>query len=167
MRSLVFLLALVPAVYAQGPLMQSINSRYAAVKQNLLETAEVMPEKDYDFRLTPAQRTFGEWIDHTSGTLYNFCSAARGQQAPRSAPAQSKSAIVAKFKTAFEYCDATLKDMTDQKALTEISIGGKPAYPVNALIGLIAGLNEHYGNLVGYMRSKGITPPSTARTQKK
>ena len=167
MRSLVVVVLLAGSVHAQDPLMQAINSRYAAVKQNLLETAEVMPEKDYSFKLTPAQRNFGEWIEHTSGTLYNFCSAAKGQPAPKSAPAEKKDAIVEKFKTAFEYCDATLKEMTDQKALTEMSVNGKPGYPVTALVSLIGGLNEHYGNLVGYMRSKGITPPSTARTQKK
>jgi len=147
--------------------MQAINSRYAAVKQNLLETAEVMPEKDYSFKLTPVQRNFGEWIEHTSGSLYNFCSAAQGKPAPKTPPAETKAAIVAKFKTAFEYCDATLKDMTDEKALTEMKVNDKAAYPVTALVSLIGGLNEHYGNLVGYMRSKGITPPSTARTQKK
>jgi hypothetical protein len=30
------------------------------------------------------------------------------------------------------------------------------------MIGVVVSGNEHYGNLVGYLRSKGITPPSTA-----
>ncbi len=167
MRNVAVMILFAASASAQGPLMQSVNARYATVKQNLLETAEVMPEKDYGFKLTPAQRSFGEWIEHTSGLLYSSCSAVKGQTAPKSAPAETKDAIVQKFKAAFEYCDATLKDTTDQKALSEMTVNGKTTYPVNALIGLIGGLNEHYGNLVGYMRSKGITPPSTARSQKK
>jgi len=27
--------------------------------------------------------------------------------------------------------------------------------------------NEHYGNIIVYMRLKGLVPPSTARVQKK
>jgi len=31
---------------------------------------------------------------------------------------------------------------------------------------MISHTNEHYGNLVTYMRLKGMVPPSTARSQK-
>ena len=40
--------------------------------------------------------------------------------------------------------------------------GGKTAR-AGALIGVVGHLNEHYGNLVTYMRIKGIVPPTSRR----
>ena len=56
--------------------------------------------------------------------------------------------------------------MTDERALTITTIGMKQVYPVTYMVNMAAGLNEHHGNLVGYLRAKGITPPSTARSLK-
>ena len=39
------------------------------------------------------------------------------------------------------------------------------AVTVKAMISLVASLQEHYGNLVGYLRTKGIVPPSSARVK--
>jgi hypothetical protein len=60
-----------------------------------------------------------------------------------------------------------LGEMTDRKATTEITIGNRKLYPVTPMIGIVASLNEHYGNMVGYLRSKGIVPPSSARNAQK
>jgi hypothetical protein len=171
MKILLSFLALASAVYAQqGTLMSNFMSRYAAVKLNLIETAEVMPEANYSFKLTDAQRPFSGWIEHTAGMNYANCSAIQGKPAPaaakHSAP-QSKAELVKELKDSFDFCDAALKGMTDDKALAEVTIGEKKVYPVGTMIGMIGGLNEHYGNLVGYLRKNGITPPSTARTAKK
>ena len=51
--------------------------------------------------------------------------------------------------------------MTDERALTITTIGTKQVYPVTYMLNMVAGLNEHYGNIVGYLRAKAITPPST------
>ena len=45
--------------------------------------------------------------------------------------------------------DAAPAGMTDAKALNLVSSG-----------------NEHYGNMVVYMRGRGITPPFTVRSKK-
>ena len=62
-------LNLAAAVWAQGPtaqpLIQAYMPRYNAMKQNLVEAAEAMPAEQYSFKLTPGQRPFGEWVDHT------------------------------------------------------------------------------------------------------
>lgn len=144
--------------------MQSVIARYNTVKQNLIEAAEAMPENDYGYRLTPPQRPFGAWIGHTAAGNFNVCAAIKGDKPEsRATEPKTKAELKAALTASFEYCDAALTSKTDQEALT--AVDGR--YPVNAMIGLIASLNEHYGNLVGYLRSKGITPPSTARTTKK
>ena len=156
---------------AQSPLVDAINSQYKPMKLNFTEGAAAIPEEDYTFRLTPPQRPLGEWLSHTAQGNYSRCAAMLGKEPPPEAKlagaAKTKAEVQKAVKESFDYCDAALKAITDHAALTEVSIGGKKSYPVAAMVSLIASLNEHYGNIVGYMRMKGITPPSTARAQKK
>jgi len=100
---------------------------------------------------------------------YNYCAMIKGQPVDMHAlhGLEGKAALSKALTQSFEFCDSALKDMDDRKALTEVTIGDKKVYPVQGMIGLVSSGNEHYGNIVGYMRSKGITPPSSARATKK
>lgn len=155
----------------QNPVTDAVKASYSRIRLNLMETAEVVPEADYAFKLTPAQRSFGEWIQHTAISAYTFCSSAKGTPPPAAANAlhglTSKADLTRSLKESFEYCDAAMNDMDDRKASTQVSIGDRKLYPITPMLGLVGGLNEHYGNLVGYMRSRNIVPPSTARTAPK
>ena len=59
------------------------------------------------------------------------------------------------MKESFSYCADALKTMDDQKAISSPEIS-------NAFLHIVVHNNEIYGNIVGYMRSSGIVPPSTA-----
>ena len=162
MRSLVLAAALTCSLYAApNPVTQAITTRYNSAKQNLIEAADAMPETDYDYQLTKEQRPFSGWIEHTAMGNYSFCSAIKSEATPGVAHAvhglSKKAELVNALRQSFEYCDAALHAMDDQTAVAEKD--GK--YPVNAMVALIASLNEHYCNLVGYLRTKGITPPSS------
>jgi hypothetical protein len=170
MRIFVFAFLVTASVsMAQSVWVKAITANYERYKTFLNETAQVMPEADYTYRLTPAQRPFGEWIEHTAMLTYNACANIKGVPPPEEAKAvmglKGKAAISKALADSFTYCDAVLKDIDDAKAAQEVTIGTRKVVPANAMVGLIASLNEHYGNLVGYMRTKGITPPSTARAQ--
>jgi hypothetical protein len=45
--------------------------------------------------------------------------------------------------------------MDDKRAQTELSFGNEKLYPATFLVGMLTSLNEHYGNVVGYLRTKG------------
>ena len=100
---------------------------------------------------TPQLRTFGALIEHTIDATFGYCSSMR-----------SLASLQCEAPDALKYCDETLEHMTDERALTITTIGTKQVYPVTYMVNMVAGLNEHYGNLVGYLRAKGTTPPSTA-----
>lgn len=166
MRSLCCLILFASAALAQNPLTDSFQARYKSMRQNLVQTAELMPEDAYGFKLTPEQRPFGGWIGHVAMGNYHFCSMIKGEKAPDTSALHDKTGkadLVKAIKESFDYCDAALQGMTDQKALAGIQVDGKTVYPVEAMISLVASTNEHYGNLVGYLRSKGITPPSSRK----
>lgn len=174
MRILAIAFALGAATCAMAQQQQSvwvkaITANYERYKLFLNDTAQVMPEADYGFKLTPAQRPFGEWIEHTAMLNYSFCANIKGVPPPPETKTvmglEGKTAIAKALADSFAYCDAAFQGMDDEKAVKEVIIGERKIVPANVMVSLIASLNEHYGNLVGYMRTKGIVPPSTARAQ--
>ena len=145
-----------------NPLLTAVRERFDRIRRDLEESADLMPEEKYGFRLTPAQRTFGEWITHTASGLYGYCSAIRGGGRPEAAKhleeGKTKAERSRGIKEAFAYCDAALKATSDQQLLDSPN-------RVRGAINLIASPNEHYGNIVGYLRASGFVPPYTQREQ--
>src|SRR4029077_10743597 len=112
------------------------------------------------------QRTFAEWINHSSERNYRDCSTLRSEPAPealkRVPNLKDKAEVMDALKDSFAYCAAALEKMDDQKVMSspEMSV---------AFLHIIVHNNEIYGNVVGYLRVGGIVPPSTAamRSQSK
>src|SRR6185295_15523730 len=119
---------------AQNPLTQTVTASYNGAKTNLIEAAEAMPADGYSFNLTPGQRPFGEWMEHTAMGNYSMCAGMAGTKPPEASEhihdLNGKADIQGVLKASFEYCDSVIKGMTDQKALTEITIGDRKSYPV-------------------------------------
>ena len=173
MKTAAFLLVIAGAASAQNAFMTAYTPRYNTMKQNLVEAAEAMPAEHYGFKLSPTQRAFGEWVEHTIMLMHGSCATAAGK--PAAAMDHSahgadkpKADLVKALRSEADACDAAFKGMTDDVALKAVAVGGKqPAAPVNAMLGLLTNMASHYGNMVGYLRAKGVTPPSTARGMKK
>jgi hypothetical protein len=173
-KTAAFLLVVAGAASAQSnAFMAAYMPRYNAMKQNLVEAAEAMPAEHYGFKLSPTQRAYGEWVEHTIMLMHGSCATAAGKAAPamdHSAHSadKPKADLVKALRAEADACDAAFKGMTDDSALKAVAVDGKqPAAPVNAMVGLLTNMASHYGNMVGYLRAKGITPPSTARGMKK
>ena len=169
MRSFSICLLMAGSLLAADPIVSSFKTRYETAKLNFIQSAEAMPAEAMDFKLTPVQRSFGDWISHTAGMNYSTCAGMAGKPTPphEAAKATTKPAIEKVIRESFAYCDSVIAPMTDAQALTEVTIGNRKILPVDSMIGYIANLNAHYGNMVGYMRMKGVVPPSTARAAKK
>ena len=146
-----------------NPLAAGQKMLYSAVKDNLIRAAEKMPEENYGFKATPEVRSFGQLLGHVADTHYNYCAVALGEK--NQAPAieknkTSKADLVAALKQAFAYCDKAY-DMTDAQMLEKVAFR-RGEYPkVTVLAANVAHDNEHYGNVVTYMRLKGLVPPSS------
>jgi len=169
MRFLLWAAAL--PLLADNTVTDVVRSNYERLKRDMIETAELMPAENYDYRLTPPQRPFSGWIEHTAMGNYSMCSMMLGRAAPDAAKGlhdlSQKTEIVKALRESFAYCDTALGDMNDQKAVANVEFGGRKYPAVQVMVGLVASLSEHYGNLVGYLRSKGIEPPSTAHASRK
>jgi uncharacterized damage-inducible protein DinB len=158
------------SVTAQAPRMDSladgVKSLYRSIRLNVVEAAELMPDAEYRFKPTPDVRSFGELIGHVTNTHYNFCTAARGISSPSKINHETldtKAALVSALKASLEFCDAAYDETTDANIGAAAKFGSAAITRGYALTYNIAHDNEHYGNLVTYLRLKGLVPPSSAR----
>ena len=159
-RILLSICGLTFVLNAQDNLKTTVTQRYfGGVRRNLEAAAEAMPAAKYSFKLTDGQMSFGEWINHSTERNYADCATLKGEAAPETAKKVSglkdKAEVSQALKDSFAYCAAALEEVTDQKVLASPQM-------TYALLHIVVHNNEIYGNIVGYMRSSGIVPPSTA-----
>jgi hypothetical protein len=160
-------LLLVPAFLpAQNNLKTTVTQRYFnGVRRNLEAAAEAMPADKYDFKPSPGQMSFAEWLNHSTERNYADCAALKAEPAPEAAkgvPAfKTKEEVTKALKESFAYCAAAIDGIDDQKVLASPQL-------TYSLLHTVVHNNEIYGNLAVYMRVNGIVPPSTAsRTNQK
>lgn len=161
--ALILLCAAWPAA-AQNPISDGERFLYNLVKGNIVKTAEKVPEDLYSFKPAPEVKTFAQMLGHTADANYMFCSAVLGEKSPSPGVEKTmstKAEIVPAVKAAFAYCDKAYEGMTDAEGVKMIKFFNREMAKATVL-----GFNsfhtmEHYGNLVTYMRIKGIVPPSS------
>ena len=156
-----------PAWAQTSPLASSAKGVLGFVKGNIVKSAEQVSEADYAFKPVDTVRTFGAIFGHIANANFAICSMASGAANPM------KDTDIEKTKTAkadlqkaladsFAFCEAQFDAMTDAKATEMVDFfGGQKLPRLNVLQFNIAHDMEHYGNLVTYMRIKGMVPPSS------
>lgn len=131
-------------------------------------SAEQMPDADFAYRPVDGVRTFGQMVAHLAGAQYMFCAAATGDAARAENDIErtrtTKAAIVQAFRESTAYCERAYAQ-TDAASAQPITLFGQPRTRFYALTMNAVHVGEHYGNLVTYMRMKGMVPPSSQPQQ--
>lgn len=164
LASVMLMLAAYLRAQDANPLAADVKRAYDEVKTNILRSAERMPEENYDFRPAPRVRTFGQILGHIAQEQYlYFCAPVKGEQksVDIERTVKTKPDLIAALKDSFAYCDAVYNNMTDAEALKTVNTGGSKSMKLRLLWMNIVHDESHYGNLVTYLRIKGIVPPST------
>jgi uncharacterized damage-inducible protein DinB len=167
---LVIVLAAAPA-FAQsaarptsGSATAEIRKAWETARGYLMDAAMEVPESTYAFRPTPDVRTFGELIAHLAGAQDSFCASALGE--PRSAEdaveksTTTKAALIDALKKSSDHC-ARAYAMSDQEASKPLNTGDEKGTRLSMLVLNLTHDNEHYGNIVTYMRMNHMIPPSS------
>jgi uncharacterized damage-inducible protein DinB len=142
----------------------SNRALWQAMTGYITTAAEELSEADYAYRPVNTVRTFGELVGHVAGAQYMFCAAALGEP-PRAEDAveknaKSKADLVKALKESTEYCNRAYAQSDD--ALGQpIKLFGQDRTRMFALVMNGVHNGEHYGNIVTYMRMKGMVPPSS------
>ncbi|HYZ82976.1 MAG TPA: DinB family protein [Bryobacteraceae bacterium] len=148
-----------------NPLTSDVKFVYTNAKNNILKSAEKMPEEDYTFKPTPDVRSFAGLLGHIADAQYSFCGAVKGESKRVGVEKSktSKADLTAALKEAFAYCDAAYDSMTDASGVGMVKLFGTERTKLGVLAFNNAHTYEHYGNLVTYMRMKNLVPPSSER----
>ena len=151
-----------------NPLATTVKQLWDGVARNFMESAEKVSEDIYAFKPTPDVRSYGEMVGHVADGMASYC--ARAVEKPPvvsdvEKTKKTKAELVAALTQAKDYCDGMYAAMTDPGLGQTIKMGQNEVTRARFLIANISHVNEHYGNLVTYMRLRGIVPPSTERAQ--
>lgn len=147
---------------------QAVLEGWNDVGRKLTAMAEDFPEDKYDFKPTPAQRSFAEQLLHAAGANYFFTNLAMGQKPPAEEDPKrdqykTKADIVAFVKKSFADGAAAIKAKGD-KGMTDLLVDPFSHQQVRVsdlAYGFIEHCGEHYGQLVGYYRLAGLVPPES------
>jgi uncharacterized damage-inducible protein DinB len=150
----------------------ALKTQQRTIGGNIVKSAEKMTEADYAFKpagVAPEVRTFGQLIIHLANANNLFCARAKGEQ-PKPGldekSAMTKADIVKAITDAVAFCQGVYDAQTNTSLVEMMKVPG----PNNSQLersrgaGLVSNIghnNEHYGNLVTYMRAKGLVPPSS------
>ena len=138
------------------------------IARKLNAMAEDFPEDKYDFKPTPAQRSFAEQLIHAANTSYFFVNPVMGkkppaEEDPKRAQFKSKAEIVAFVKKCFADGADAIKSKGD-KGMSDLIVDPFAHQQVRVsdmAYGLIEHSGEHYGQLVVYYRLSGLVPPES------
>lgn len=153
-----------------NPLSAGTKRTYSIIKNYITKAAAKMPEENYGFKPAPDVRSFGQLIGHIADANYGFCALVAGEKPPvggfdgsnsiektKTAKADLEKALAASF----EYCDKVHTGMTDAMGAQMVKMFGNDLPKLSVLEFNTHHDFEHYGNIVTYMRVKGLVPPSS------
>ena len=124
-----------------------------------------VPDSSYSYRPVPTVRTFGQLVAHIAGSQDMFCAQALGEKSNPSDAIETtttgKTALVAALKASVEHCQRAyaLSDAEAMNRTVTTFAGDRSA--LWALLYNTVHDDEHYGNIVTYMRMLGMVPPSS------
>ena len=175
--------SVIPAVRAQGqqaaaPAAQlptstsaEVNAMYTNIAGFITRTATMVPAEKYTWQATPEVRSFARLFAHIVDDNNSACAALAGVTP---APARMDTGTAGAFaadKMAKADLEKALADSVAlcQKAFGAVnqtnmmeSAGGRGTRTkIGLLIYNTSHINEHYGNLVTYLRLNGMVPPSS------
>jgi uncharacterized damage-inducible protein DinB len=153
-----------PALSPSQVVLESWND----IGRKLIAMAEDFPEDKYDFKPTPAQRSFAEQLLHASGANYFFTNLCLGQKPPAEEDPKrdqykTKADVVAFVKKSFADGAAAIKAKGD-KGMIDLVVDPDSNQQVRVsdmAYAFIEHSGEHYGQLAVYYRVAGLVPPES------
>jgi pentapeptide MXKDX repeat protein len=154
------------AVKPADPEVKVVLDSWNEIGGKLMAMAEDFPEDKYDFKPTPAERSFAEQLLHAAGSTYYFTNTVTGQKLPAEDPKRdqykSKADIVAFVKKSFADGSAAIQSKGEKGMTTEVVyLPNQKSRVLDIAYGIIEHSGEHYGQLVVYYRLSGLVPPES------
>jgi uncharacterized damage-inducible protein DinB len=139
-------------------------------EKEFVSAAEAMPADKYNFAPTSGDfkgvRTFAQQITHVAEAQYFFFGGfgIKPTIDPKSLEKlTSKDDIVKALKDSFAFAEKATETMTTENAFEEIGKVDGTNTRASITAFSLAHTNDHYGQMVVYLRMNGIVPPASRR----
>jgi uncharacterized damage-inducible protein DinB len=147
---------------------QVLDQLLSMVENDMVPLVEAMPADKFGFAPTNGNfkgvRTFGQQVQHvTTANYYMFGAAASLTPPDMSAikNMKTKEQLVQGLKDSFAFGHRAIATLNNQNALETV----KPVDGIPTRGGIMAfaiiHMNDHFGQMVEYLRMNGIVPPSS------
>jgi uncharacterized damage-inducible protein DinB len=150
------------------------------IELEMMGAVKTMPAEKFDFAPSqaifvptqktefPKVRTFAEQATHVAEANYFFAMTFSGLKPDVDVQGleklTKKEDVVAALAGSFAFAHKAVATLTPQNAFVVIK-SPEPGFATNATLAafLVAHANDHYGQMVEYLRMNGLVPPASAR----
>jgi uncharacterized damage-inducible protein DinB len=148
------------------PTIASTRGALDVIKGYITKAAEQVPEEMYAFKPTPDVRSMGQLFGHIADANFMICGMAMGQKPEMEGIEKTKTSkadLTAALAASFKFCDVGFEKLTAASGNETVKFFLPGTHTrLSVLTFNTAHDFEHYGNIVTYMRLKGLVPPSSA-----
>lgn len=140
------------------------------VEGETVGVAEAMPADKFNFTPSASMgkfdgvRSFSSQIKHLTEANYGFFSAWKLPNAKSRADIEklsSREDLLAALKDSYRFVHSAIATITPQNAFADMD--GKGGTRAGAVTFLLVHNNDHYGQMVEYLRMNGAVPPSSMK----
>ncbi len=146
----------------------AFDQEVSHLEKGFLGLAEAMPEDKYNFRPTAGKfdgvMDFAGQVKHVAGGFNMYAAAILGEKAPAEPTnLKTKAELVQYLKSSFEYAHKAAKSINDQNAFASVPppFGKNPTTRFSLAIAMVSHPNDHYGQMIEYLRGAGVIPPGS------
>jgi uncharacterized damage-inducible protein DinB len=146
------------------PMVPTLKNVWEQAKAYTMEFAEAMPEEEYGFKPTEEVFSFAGQLLHLAGGNYWFFATIKGEKSPQPEDAfkpegKTKSDVIKIVGESFAFGDGVVSGMTEDALQKEVAWGKNKLGMWKILLFCVDHITHHRGQMVVYLRLKGITPP--------
>jgi uncharacterized damage-inducible protein DinB len=161
-RLLPAMLLLSFSVTAQDSFLSDYKIKWKNAASYTLEFAKTMPEDYYGYTPTAVEMTFREQLKHMAGNMVWLSSSYLDGSKTHIDPSKSgssKKEIIVMLEKAFAYASQTVDVMTEKDLNEKVEFIAGTMTRRRILLLMTDHLTHHRGQLVVYLRMKGVEPP--------
>lgn len=161
----------------QSQFSAAMTQEIGKIDSQFLAAAEAMPEDKFNF--TPESlnipgsqlkgvRTFAMQVKHVAADNFSIWAPLTGKPEPAgiNAPAgpeqmKSRAEILKFLQDSMAYSHKAVTGLTAENALQMVEFRGKKMTRLSLAVLALTHMNDHYGQIVEYLRLSGIVPPAS------
>jgi uncharacterized damage-inducible protein DinB len=157
-----------------------LNNQLHSIEREVMGAAEAVPQDKFDFSPATANvagdfktpnpvRTMSQQFKHIGDALESYGSIIMGQKPPSSDDEngpkniKTKQEVIDYLKAAFAKAHSAIDTISAQNATEEITApgGSRKLTRLQLAVGMVGHSNNHYGQIIEYLRMNGMVPPES------